>query len=725
MAHRTLLIDGEKSIELDNLQRWEQLGNVPWRDESTGVHRYYAAVPFVYRGVEIRANTLSGLPWAILRGETDLWTSEDPSPPPELAMLGELPDWLWCIEAALCLTATAYLYKQRNRVRITGLRWLDPTLIQPTLDFHEGIIGWQRSLMMGAADIPLQLAVDDVVAVWLKGLAELSPRVPPAQAAMAVAGASYNLQAFVARFFQRGAIKATLLTVPQGTGKPEREKLKAWWERVMAGIRNAFGAEVVSADVKPVVIGEGLKELSNTELTTSQREEIATAFGIPHSMMLSNAANFATSVQDETNFYNTTIIPEARLIQRQLNRQLFEPMGYRFEFRPNELSVFQEDEKNRSAAVEGYVRAGMKLSVAAEILGVDMPAGMKYTDLDPEEPEPTPVVPPTSNMPVLNQTVPPGQEATPDPERQAEIRRFRAWAKRRAHPDPAKFASDLLSDADKRAFLDELPGAATAQYPFRTWHGTGIPEHIKALVLQLDPDDDEAEQQARMEIERRAERALAQALARVLADATPGNDDDVPRLVDQIDRELRQGRTVRDVLERMLLESADLGVSMAIAQAEAIGFGFDWTLANLHARDWAAQHAGRLIGQISDTTRRMVQQATARWIENGEPLARLVQDLEGTFGRPRARLIASTEVTNVVTEGNLLAWREAGFGETEPNPKPALHPGCRCWIVVRINDDGSADYIWMTAHDERVCPQCGPLHGRVVGIARARGTNAD
>ena len=450
MAHRTYLIDGEKSIELDNLQRWEQLGNVPWRDEGSGVHRYYAAVPFVYRGVEIRANTLSGLPWAILRGETDLWTSEDPTPPAELAMLGELPDWLWGIEAALCLTGTAYLYKLRNRVRITGLRWLDPTLIQPELDFYQGIIGWQRSLMMGAADIPQRLAVDDVVAVWLKGLAELNPRVPPAQAAVAVAGASYNLQLFVTKFFQRGAIKATLLTVPQGTGKPERDKLREWWSRVVAGIRNAFGAEVVAADVKPVVIGEGLKELSNTDLTTSQREDIATAFGIPHSMMLSNAANFATSQQDELNLYNTTIIPEARLIQRQLNRQFFEPMGWRFEFRPNEMSVFQEDEKNRSAAVEGYVRAGFKLSVAAEILGVDLPAGMAYADLDSDEPEPE-----LSTSP----TILPGQEPSLDAdmlldsERQAEVRRFRAWAKRRKQPDPAKFASDLLSDADKQMLL--------------------------------------------------------------------------------------------------------------------------------------------------------------------------------------------------------------------------------------------------------------------------------
>lgn len=655
---RTFLIDGEKSIELDNLQRWEQLGAVPWRDEATGTQRYYASVPFVYRCVDIRANALAGLPWAIMRGQRDVWDSETPAPPADLALLGDLPDWLWGIEAGLCLTATAYLYKLRNRVRIVGVRWLDPTIVEPVIDFSVGITGWRRN--WPGSEIPQHLTLGDVVAVWLKGLGEVSPRTPPAQAALAAAGATYNLQSFVAGYFRRGAIKATLLTIDGPASEPERQRLKAWWSRVVAGIRNAFGAEVIAAAVKPVVIGEGLAELSNTELTTSLREEIATAFGIPHSMVMSNAANFATSQQDNLNFYNTMILPEARQIQRQLNRQLFEPLGLRFEFRPNELSIFQDDENERADAYGKYVAAGMKPSVAAQILGVDLPQGVEYADLDGE---PAPAGEPGSN-------------AELESERAAELRRFRAWAKRRAHPDPAKFRSDQLGEADKQAVLDELKAA--------TLESTA---HAKALVLQLDPDDDEAEQDARMALERHGADRLAEALGehhRLLApaDAAELAPAEVAQVVVQ---NSPAPERVRDILARLLLESADLGVSVAVRQLEATGFGFDWTLAHTQARAWAAQYAGELISQIDATTRQAVQQATARWIGNGEPLEALIADLAPFFGRGRAELIAATEVTRAYQMGSERAWAAAG-------------------AVVEME--------WQTVRDERVCPLCGPLHGQ-------------
>lgn len=673
MAYHYRLIDGEKSIALDNLQRWEQLGSVPWRDEGAGTQRYYAAVPLVYRCVDVRANAMAGLPWAITRGQTDVWDSETPAPPADLALLGDLPDWLWGIEAGLCLTATAYLYKLRSRVRVVGVRWLDPTLIEPEIDFSSGIVGWRRN--WPGSEIPQRLSLDDVVAVWLKGLGELSPRTPPAQAALSAAGASYNLQSFVAGYFKRGAIKATLLAVEGAVSESERKRLKAWWNRVVAGIRNAFGAEVINAAVKPVVIGEGLKELSNTELTTSLREEIATAFGIPHSMVMSNAANFATSQQDELNFYNTTVLPEARQIQRQLNKQLFEPLGLRFEFRSNELSVFQADENERADAYGTYVAAGMKPSIAAQILGVDLPQGVEYEDLDPQGPEPKP------EPPLQEQDLERGQEEGQpppefEPERAAELRRFRAWAKRRAQPDPAKFQSDRLSEADKQAVLDELKAA--------TLESTA---HAKALVLQLDPDDDEAEQDARMALERHGADRLAEALGehhRLLApaDAAELAPAEAAQVVVQ---NSPAPERVRDILARLLLESADLGVSVAVRQLEATGFGFDWTLANTQARAWAAQYAGELISQIDATTRQAVQQATARWIGNGEPLEALIADLAPFFGRGRAELIAATEVTRAYQMGSERAWAAAGVvGEME----------------------------WQTVRDERVCPMCGPLHGQ-------------
>ena len=63
--------------------------------------------------------------------------------------------------------------------------------------------------------------------------------------------------------------------------------------------------------------------------------------------------------------------------------------------------------------------------------------------------------------------------------------------------------------------------------------------------------------------------------------------------------------------------------------------GFDWTLANTAARDWANRYVGELIGGIQETTRAQVRQAVAAWVDNGQPLEALIRELEPTFGRPR------------------------------------------------------------------------------------------
>lgn len=211
------------------------------------------------------------------------------------------------------------------------------------------------------------------------------------------------------------------------------------------------------------------------------------------------------------------------------------------------------------------------------------------------------------------------------------------------------------------------------------------------MVLQLDPGDDEAEQAIRMAVERRNARRLRDILAEIngrMVDAMP---EDFNPAIDTFDlrRAARLTRAeeqeLQDALSRMLQESADLGVNVAIDQFESVGFGFDWTLANTTARDWAASYAPRLAGDINATTQRMVGQSVSRWIENGEPLQALIDDIAPVFGRGRAELIASTEVTRAYAEGNRIAYRESG-------------------VVT--------EWEWRTAADERVCPVCGPLQGK-------------
>src|SRR5690606_2144596 len=141
-----------------------------------------------------------------------------------------------------------------------------------------------------------------------------------------------------------------LVTLPPGLSETETRRLETWAQRTMSGLKKAFHVLGVSAEVKVNSLGQQvpLGDLALPALTDKKREDIATVFGVPHSILFSNAATYATARQDDLHFYDKTIIPEARRIERALNRQVFIPLGWRLSFRPELLEVYQALEAEKA-----------------------------------------------------------------------------------------------------------------------------------------------------------------------------------------------------------------------------------------------------------------------------------------------------------------------------------------------------------------------------------------
>lgn len=114
---------------------------------------------------------------------------------------------------------------------------------------------------------------------------------------------------------------------------------------------------------------------------------------------------------------------------------------------------------------------------------------------------------------------------------------------------------------------------------------------------------------------------------------------------------------------------------------------------------------------IEQTSRDALRSAITENIESGQPLKELISALEPVFGPERADLIATTEVTNLFTQGNDIAFQAAGVIEVDFQtvndglvdelcqdaesgspytrqyaPQPPLHPRCRCRLVPRVSD---------------------------------------
>ena len=155
-------------------------------------------------------------------------------------------------------------------------------------------------------------------------------------------------------------------------------------------------------------------------------------------------------------------------------------------------------------------------------------------------------------------------------------------------------------------------------------------------------------------------------------------------------------------------------VSLASAERliDSLPIGVDWGLVNQGAADWARSYSTLLAGQIDHTTREWIansiRTSIASFFEDGLTMGELIGRLEGdpalaklftsdvkdrlgrVYGPKRAEMIAVTEITRAVVEGERIVVRE-------------------------LNKQGVIMVpIWLTKNDELVCSICGPRNEKEI-----------
>lgn len=372
MTTRLLFTDGEKSITLDNYpdEAWVFYSGAP----KTNLDEYFRSVPWLYRGITKTAGAVSGVPWALVRGGNDVDDSSQNDNP-----TGLLPNLsVLCNQVALSLElyGRAYLLKERNRLKVTKLRYLAPSTIEVEIDAETGEPRFIRQVNNKRYDY----TADDIIYFWLPDPSrEIGPPGAwPAKAALHASGVLANLDVFVESYFKRGAIRATLVSADGLSDKAERERLESWFTKLMNGITNAFRWKIFNANRLNVqTIGDGIDSLQDNDLTLSKRQDISTALGIPFAMLFSDSANYATAQEDKLNYYDETVVPLFEFIIETLNVQLLDKLGYHLESRHATMDIYQVDEQSRSASLGQLVTAlaasPQEFLIAASILGYEIP----------------------------------------------------------------------------------------------------------------------------------------------------------------------------------------------------------------------------------------------------------------------------------------------------------------------------------------------------------------
>ena len=394
-------------------------------------------LPVVYRAIDIRAKSVSRAPYVLQRGNGTVVDEQDAAP-----VLTQLRSLLYLNEAALCLYGSAYWVIERNVFgRNATPRWLLPPTMQPQY-LAGDVVSYKRMLSTGER---IDLKKEDVVAWWEPNLlTEIGPGVPVIQRALAAAGALHHLNIYVANFFGRGAIKAYALRVDGNPNPIDRERIKSAWRRLLAGVRAAFSVEVFSKGVEFQALGDSLRETVNPQLTNQAREDVLQALGVPLSLVMSNAANYATAQQDAANFYDLTIEPQVEALHLPPLNLYLAKQGYRLDVDWKRLEVRQAQQLAQAQAVNQLV--------GGPILTVD--EGRAIIGYDPMTPAPAPPPAPSGA---------PGEDMTAG---LADLKKWQAKALKRLKESGSAdcdFTSSTVPPARAAAIRRRLATATTIE----------------------------------------------------------------------------------------------------------------------------------------------------------------------------------------------------------------------------------------------------------------------
>lgn len=247
------------------------------------------------------------------------------------------------------------------------------------------------------------------------------------------------------------------------------------------------------------------------------------------------------------------------------------------------------------------------------------------------------------------------------------------------------FESALIPQTIKDAVIIELENALSEddiKEAFSDIAGSAVKAKINRVTAAgLSDPNGEAKDAAEARLMRLFKTRLGEQLKDLLE--LIGDPPDFSKLTEEW-WQTQSGKLIaafRPEVEKMMLDAADTMIDA--------GIGVDWSLVAERAAEFASEYSYGLIKDITDQTRKVLQNAINDYIRTpGMTRADLEAQIAPWFSEARAGRIAVTETTRAYAEGEKAAAAEA------QNMGLNLIPH------------------WHTRRDELVCPLCGELDNK-------------
>lgn len=661
---------GMKSVsmlDIDNFMDWQ----INQGENISNPEELYSAVAWTFWAINLRCDSAAAIPYSIYTMDSDEDTEEN-----EVEWPIELAPLLWLTEAWLQLEGAAYWLKRRNRV-IKDLQVLNATTMKILAYDAEGPVTFRQTVGGKTQDYP---AEDVVYFHTFSPTRDLGPGVASGKVSAEASTLIRNANQYASAFFANGAVPLVLLTSEGAVPPNTKEEIRNTWQKMVQGVKKAFSTVVLEHGLTPTVISPPLKDMTMPELETTKRQQVLVAHKIPQGMG-EPSSNRATQEWLQFEFWTQCILPEMRVhIIPILDKQLLNPLGLRIGFRFNEIEAIQRVEIDKALSTVPVMQE-MVASYQAKVVNLDetrrtistILEWMSLPKLDDEwqpEPEPAPVV-------VEVPAAVPEEAPIPEEATSQELLNGETIPKALA---PSGADSELWSDlarwkakAHKRGRSCDFTNSSIPD-----WLSVTVQAAMDEVGVERAFDFMKAIPAARLAAERRLQAKIAEALAAYRKKVQAAIRSGDPINWDDLMAELR--RAIQPELTALMTQQA-------LRTSGGIGVGFDPAIINLDAARWARQYAYDLVTQLTETTRSLVSEVIATFIETpGMTQGDMELLLEPAFGPVRAEMIATTETTRAYS---------AATNETQKLVNESGLPMVRHW---------------QTNNDELVCDICGPLN---------------
>src|SRR5512139_1887227 len=299
------------------------------------IDKAYRCVPWLNRGVNLRADAVSHVPWHLeTAGGADVTETAEWQ-----YIVIKMRRLLALTEKSLTKHGCAYWLIETNHVgKMPTPRYIPAKSVRPLTDQEQGIVGFEIQWSSGKRQYPLEQIVYFVLD---NDDSEIAPDIAPARVALEAAGLLFASNAVPARFYAGGMVPVSLITVPVTTQKEDIAKIETFFKRMATGLKRMFSVLGVYEGVKVETVGHRLKDSITQEITGSARDDVAVALGIPPTVLDATSANFATASSEMISFILNTVFPECDSIQDVANEQFFARLGLKFVFDKNQHEIMQ------------------------------------------------------------------------------------------------------------------------------------------------------------------------------------------------------------------------------------------------------------------------------------------------------------------------------------------------------------------------------------------------